>query len=275
MERIDVFRHAPADESRLRRLYCTNTVAVFRGVFDPVHQDHLAPRTVSFLKFCDELWFVPSPDRWDKRFSLPRKTGWKCAHRHRNCSAYPHLRFELRRRIPRFLRFPVRKGKIPGIRFRLPRRRGQLREHSALARPEAFLRHGIQTGNSSPNSNSSFSTAMAFHSAEEHLAKRFRSDSHGRRTGKASAASIPARKSAAELAFGAPVLRGFLRSLPLYPLRINFTANDFFMSEAPHTLFLKASFIRSTRASPSRQRLVPASRHHSRAEWKIASPAGW
>jgi len=42
-------------------------VAVMGGAFDPVHRDHV---TVAKLclenELCDEVWFVPSPDRWDK-----------------------------------------------------------------------------------------------------------------------------------------------------------------------------------------------------------------
>ena len=35
---------------------CTNTVAVFGGAFDPVHQDHLTLAKLCLsLKFCDEL----------------------------------------------------------------------------------------------------------------------------------------------------------------------------------------------------------------------------
>ena len=44
------------------------TVAIFGGAFDPVHLDHvkLAKRCLE-LELCEELWFVPSPDRWDKK----------------------------------------------------------------------------------------------------------------------------------------------------------------------------------------------------------------
>ena len=44
------------------------TVAVFGGAFDPVHLDHVRLSKLCLeLKLCDELWFVPSPDRWDKK----------------------------------------------------------------------------------------------------------------------------------------------------------------------------------------------------------------
>lgn len=43
------------------------TAAILGGAFDPVHEDHLAlASTCLSLKLCDEVWFVPSPDRWDK-----------------------------------------------------------------------------------------------------------------------------------------------------------------------------------------------------------------
>lgn len=37
------------------------------GAFDPVHEDHVAVAKLCLsLGYCDELWFMPSPDRWDK-----------------------------------------------------------------------------------------------------------------------------------------------------------------------------------------------------------------
>ena len=42
-------------------------VAVLGGAFDPVHMDHMrVARTCLDRGFCDEVWFMPSPDRWDK-----------------------------------------------------------------------------------------------------------------------------------------------------------------------------------------------------------------
>ncbi|MCF0216161.1 MAG: nicotinate-nicotinamide nucleotide adenylyltransferase [Fibrobacteraceae bacterium] len=42
-------------------------VAVMGGAFDPVHQDHVSVARICLeKKICDEVWFVPSPDRWDK-----------------------------------------------------------------------------------------------------------------------------------------------------------------------------------------------------------------
>ena len=42
-------------------------VAVMGGAFDPVHQDHVRVARLCLEKgFCDEVWFMPSPDRWDK-----------------------------------------------------------------------------------------------------------------------------------------------------------------------------------------------------------------
>jgi len=42
-------------------------VAVLGGAFDPVHKDHMrVARTCLDRGFCDEVWFMPSPDRWDK-----------------------------------------------------------------------------------------------------------------------------------------------------------------------------------------------------------------
>jgi len=44
------------------------TIAIFGGAFDPVHLDHIAiGRSVADLGLGDEVWYVPSPDRWDKR----------------------------------------------------------------------------------------------------------------------------------------------------------------------------------------------------------------
>lgn len=46
----------------------TKTVAIFGGAFDPVHRDHVKLAKLCLkLNLCDELWFVPSPDRWDKK----------------------------------------------------------------------------------------------------------------------------------------------------------------------------------------------------------------
>ena len=43
------------------------TVAVLGGAFDPVHRDHVTvAKTCLDRGFCDEVWFMPSPDRWDK-----------------------------------------------------------------------------------------------------------------------------------------------------------------------------------------------------------------
>ncbi len=42
-------------------------VAVLGGAFDPVHKDHVTvAKTCLDRGFCDEVWFMPSPDRWDK-----------------------------------------------------------------------------------------------------------------------------------------------------------------------------------------------------------------
>ena len=39
-------------------------VAILGGAFDPVHDDHLALAKVCLEKgICDEVWFVPSPNR--------------------------------------------------------------------------------------------------------------------------------------------------------------------------------------------------------------------
>ena len=45
-------------------------VAVLGGAFDPVHMDHIrVAKTCLEKKFCDEVWFMPSPDRWDKKLN--------------------------------------------------------------------------------------------------------------------------------------------------------------------------------------------------------------
>lgn len=45
-------------------------VAILGGAFDPVHDDHLALAKVCLEKgICDEVWFVPSPNRWDKQLN--------------------------------------------------------------------------------------------------------------------------------------------------------------------------------------------------------------
>lgn len=42
-------------------------VAVLGGAFDPVHNDHIRVAKICLERgFCDEVWFMPSPDRWDK-----------------------------------------------------------------------------------------------------------------------------------------------------------------------------------------------------------------
>ncbi|MDR1760087.1 MAG: nicotinate (nicotinamide) nucleotide adenylyltransferase [Fibrobacter sp.] len=46
----------------------TKTVALFGGAFDPVHRDHVALAALCLKNaFADEVWFMPSPDRWDKK----------------------------------------------------------------------------------------------------------------------------------------------------------------------------------------------------------------
>ena len=45
-------------------------VAIMGGAFDPVHMDHVTVARLCLRNnLCDEVWFVPSPDRWDKRKS--------------------------------------------------------------------------------------------------------------------------------------------------------------------------------------------------------------
>jgi len=45
----------------------TKNVAVLGGAFDPVHNDHIRVAKICLERgFCDEVWFMPSPDRWDK-----------------------------------------------------------------------------------------------------------------------------------------------------------------------------------------------------------------
>ena len=42
-------------------------VAVMGGAFDPVHKDHVSVARHCLRRgLCDEVWFIPSPDRWDK-----------------------------------------------------------------------------------------------------------------------------------------------------------------------------------------------------------------
>lgn len=45
-------------------------VAILGGAFDPIHKDHLALSKICLEKgYCDEVWFVPSPNRWDKQLN--------------------------------------------------------------------------------------------------------------------------------------------------------------------------------------------------------------
>lgn len=42
-------------------------VAVLGGAFDPIHLDHIKVAHCCLdFNLCDEVWFVPSPNRWDK-----------------------------------------------------------------------------------------------------------------------------------------------------------------------------------------------------------------
>ncbi len=43
-------------------------IAVLGGAFDPIHSDHLrmADECLNY-SLCDEVWLIPSPDRWDKQ----------------------------------------------------------------------------------------------------------------------------------------------------------------------------------------------------------------
>ena len=46
----------------------SRVIAVFGGAFDPVHLDHVTiGRLAVEHGYADEVWFVPSPDRWDKK----------------------------------------------------------------------------------------------------------------------------------------------------------------------------------------------------------------
>ncbi len=48
------------------------TVAIFGGAFDPVHKDHIRLSKLCLdLNLCEEVWFIPSPDRWDKKLFAP------------------------------------------------------------------------------------------------------------------------------------------------------------------------------------------------------------
>lgn len=45
-------------------------IAVFGGAFDPVHKDHASVANICLKKgLCDAVWFIPSPDRWDKQLN--------------------------------------------------------------------------------------------------------------------------------------------------------------------------------------------------------------
>lgn len=102
---------------------CTNTVAVFGGAFDPVHQDHLTLAKLCLsLKFCDELWFVPSPDRWDKTLFASAEDRLEMLRI--GIGSVPHIRIsdsELRMEEYRgsYVSLCALKGEYPGIRFRL------------------------------------------------------------------------------------------------------------------------------------------------------------
>ena len=48
-------------------MFTKKNVAVMGGAFDPVHADHVAVARICLSSgLCDEVWFMPSPDRWDK-----------------------------------------------------------------------------------------------------------------------------------------------------------------------------------------------------------------
>lgn len=47
-------------------------VTILGGAFDPVHLDHVRVAEVCLEKrLGDEIWFVPSPNRWDKQLIAP------------------------------------------------------------------------------------------------------------------------------------------------------------------------------------------------------------
>lgn len=51
-------------------MYIRKNVAVFGGAFDPVHLDHAKVANICLNKgLCEEVWFIPSPDRWDKQLN--------------------------------------------------------------------------------------------------------------------------------------------------------------------------------------------------------------
>ncbi|MGL1934798.1 MAG: nicotinate (nicotinamide) nucleotide adenylyltransferase [Fibrobacterales bacterium] len=49
-------------------------VAILGGAFDPIHADHMrmAYECLNFA-VCDEVWLMPSPDRWDKKLVVDAK----------------------------------------------------------------------------------------------------------------------------------------------------------------------------------------------------------
>ncbi len=50
------------------------SIAILGGAFDPPHLGHLAMATHALqARFCSEVWFMPSPDRWDKTMNLKEK----------------------------------------------------------------------------------------------------------------------------------------------------------------------------------------------------------
>ena len=45
-------------------------IAIMGGAFDPVHKDHIrVSKKCLELNYCDSVWFMPSPDRWDKQLN--------------------------------------------------------------------------------------------------------------------------------------------------------------------------------------------------------------
>lgn len=57
---------------------CTKRIAIMGGAFDPVHMDHVAVGKVCLERdLCDEVWFMPSPDRWDKTLNASPEDRFK------------------------------------------------------------------------------------------------------------------------------------------------------------------------------------------------------
>ncbi len=101
----------------------TKTVALFGGAFDPVHNDHIALAALCLENgLADEVWFMPSPDRWDKKLEASaedRLEMLRLATAHDSRMVVSDLEIQMGDFRGSYVFMTQLREKFPEIRFRL------------------------------------------------------------------------------------------------------------------------------------------------------------